>query len=288
MATIHRIVTSQVEGRTLSDDYESHTYVFSDDGLLVRYRDGQQGQPILRPGEFYGAGYDSGDGNGYNTIKLIPHAPGGSPTDDRYIIIDPTAPNHIHIRAGGNIDQANAQLILGGENNHVAISDVGVGNEVVIKTTDIIGEQSFSRLWIFYPSGDIQFPTGGVQRAAYNISRANLNGAAVETPTTIDTVNGIVRLAITTVGSDYFHLADGQYDGQVMRFLPGSFVNLAKPTDIRISVGKLRYVDPNDGELYEFTNVLYVPFLLGTQTALVTAVFVDGYWSFDGGAMAIE
>jgi len=60
---------------------------------------------------------------GNNTIILAPstsYAPG---VNDQYIIVDPTAPNHIHLRAGGAIDSSNADLYLGGEETNVLVSD---------------------------------------------------------------------------------------------------------------------------------------------------------------------
>ena len=45
--------------------------------------------------------------------------------DDRYLVIEPTGPSDIHIRAGGPINQSTANLRLGGEYNHVEISDYG-------------------------------------------------------------------------------------------------------------------------------------------------------------------
>jgi len=42
---------------------------------------------------------------------------------DQHIVIDATAPNHIHIRAGGEIDQSTADLFLGGEDTNVKVSD---------------------------------------------------------------------------------------------------------------------------------------------------------------------
>lgn len=42
---------------------------------------------------------------------------------EQYIVIDPTAPDHIHIRGGGPIDNCNAELTLGGENNNVIVYD---------------------------------------------------------------------------------------------------------------------------------------------------------------------
>jgi hypothetical protein len=61
----------------------------------------------------------SGDGQGYTTLRLIPDDTIES--FDQYLIIDPTNPNHIHIRAGGTIDNSDAALILGGEVSHFAV-----------------------------------------------------------------------------------------------------------------------------------------------------------------------
>lgn len=127
MADIKRIVTSDVPGRNLSDTYE-RSYVVGEDGRIDYYTGGGEMLAVVKPGTIYGADHDSADGQGLNTLKLIPHAPGGFPNDDRYLIIDPTMPNHIHIRAGGTIDQSNAELILGGEANHVKVDD---GSRVV-------------------------------------------------------------------------------------------------------------------------------------------------------------
>ena len=121
MSKINKIVTSEVEGRNLSDFYGDNSYSFDTAGRINYYGTGKMG-PVIQPGILYGSNADSGDGYGYNTIKLIPHAPDGQSYDDRYLIIDPTAPNHIHIRAGGTQDASNAELILGGEKNFVKIN----------------------------------------------------------------------------------------------------------------------------------------------------------------------
>jgi hypothetical protein len=63
----------------------------------------------------------SGDGNSYDTIKIVPDI--DREEFDQYLIIDPTVPNHIHIRAGGEQDASNADLILGAEDTHVMVSD---------------------------------------------------------------------------------------------------------------------------------------------------------------------
>ncbi len=70
-----------------------------------------------------GAGTASGDGNGYSTLELVPD--NNLYENDQYLVIDPTSPTHIHIRAGGTQDSSNAELFLGGENNHVRVTDFG-------------------------------------------------------------------------------------------------------------------------------------------------------------------
>ena len=132
MAKIKRIVTSDIEGRTLSDRYDDNSYIYNSEGLIQHYGDNSVMHAVLRPGTFYGADGDSGDGFGNNTIKLVPNYNGG---DDRYLIIDPTVPNHIHIRAGGQMDASTAELILGGENTHVRVIDSS--SSVVINANDI-------------------------------------------------------------------------------------------------------------------------------------------------------
>jgi hypothetical protein len=67
-----------------------------------------------------GAGTASGDGYGLGTIEIVPD---GNITSDQYLIIDPTAPNHIHIRAGGIQDESNADILLGAEYTNVQVSD---------------------------------------------------------------------------------------------------------------------------------------------------------------------
>lgn len=94
--------------------------------------------------EFPGSGYienvidGSGDGNGYDTFKIVPDddlvSGNGS---DQYIIIDPTAPNHIHIRAGGVQDSSFADLFLGAERTHIKVSDQDGNVRISSKQSDI-------------------------------------------------------------------------------------------------------------------------------------------------------
>lgn len=69
-----------------------------------------------------------------NQMFLYPSQTYNSLTD-QYIIVDPTAVNHIHLRAGGTIDSSNAELFLGGENTSVQVSDTT--KEVYIRANGI-------------------------------------------------------------------------------------------------------------------------------------------------------
>ena len=91
----------------------------------------------------------SGDGLGYATIELYPDS---SATLDQYIIIDPTSPNHIHIRAGGTQDNSQADLFLGGENSYF-----GIGSG--LNPSTIVAANSF--IWEFGSDGVLTFPDGG-------------------------------------------------------------------------------------------------------------------------------
>jgi len=82
-----------------------------------------------------------------NPSGLLELNPDETNEDDRYIVIDPTEPNHIHLRAGGTIDASGADLFLGGEQNYVRVSD---GNtNVEIRTNDIYA-------WQFTNDGKLQ------------------------------------------------------------------------------------------------------------------------------------
>jgi cytochrome c-type biogenesis protein CcmE len=69
-----------------------------------------------------------------NQMFLYPSQTYNSLTD-QYIIVDPTAVNHIHLRAGGTIDSSNAELFLGGENTNLQVSDTT--KEVYIRANGI-------------------------------------------------------------------------------------------------------------------------------------------------------
>lgn len=77
---------------------------------------------------------DSGDGNGYDTLQLHPDTSLSS--YDQYLVIDPTSPGHIHIRAGGTQDASSAELYLGAEKNYVRVID-GQGVRIQNENADL-------------------------------------------------------------------------------------------------------------------------------------------------------
>jgi hypothetical protein len=102
--------------------------------------------------QIIGAGNASSDGLNAGTMQLVPDANLGT---DQYLIIDPTSPNHIHIRAGGTLDGSNADLIMGGENTNVLVSDTG--DYVDVRTTS----ETTTNIWRFGSDGVLSGPAMG-------------------------------------------------------------------------------------------------------------------------------
>lgn len=127
MARMNKVVTSQIEARTTDDRIEPNTYTYTSTGVFIRHDEDRVGQRVVGPGVLYGANKDSADQSGLNTIKLIPN---NDFETDQFIIVEPTGPNHIHIRAGGTQDASTADLILGAENTNVIVSDGGNSVEI--------------------------------------------------------------------------------------------------------------------------------------------------------------
>jgi hypothetical protein len=84
-----------------------------------------------------------------NTLLLAPSVNYGPGVNDQYIILDPTLPNHIHVRAGGTIDSSSAELYLGGEQTNVQVSDAT--KEVYIRANN-------AHFWTFGDDGVLNLP----------------------------------------------------------------------------------------------------------------------------------
>lgn len=131
----------------------------------------------------------SGDGNGYTTMELHPDM--SRSNSGQYLIIDPTAPNHIHIRAGGEQDNASAQLILGGENSYVSVGQ-GPNPSVYVAAN--------SNFWEFGNNGYIYFPDGGILR---------IKGTAPGTSIGTEGDN----VGMIAFDNDYFYYCTSQWNG---------------------------------------------------------------------------
>jgi hypothetical protein len=159
-------------------EFQDGTITLPADGGEIQYPDGTtQNSANLTGGvtfsgvQIIGSGEGSGDGNGYSTLELVPDADLAG--NHQYLVIDPAGPNHIHIRAGGDQDDSNAELILGGEHAHFRTSDVTHGVSVRAaaggtKTLNFTGRSCAN-----YGSVDIECPPGSTfeyQGAQYSIT----------------------------------------------------------------------------------------------------------------------
>jgi hypothetical protein len=86
---------------------------------------------------------------GDSTMELLPDA---TIQTDQYLVIEPTGPNHIHVRTGGTIDESAADLYLGGERNNVFVSDTN--SYVGISTKQL---ESVYTYWNFNTSSNTEF-----------------------------------------------------------------------------------------------------------------------------------
>jgi len=150
----------------------------------------------------------SGDGNGYSTIELVPDV--DRYNSDQYLIVDPTAPGHIHIRAGGTQDNSGADLILGGENSHVKVT---AGSNPPIYVT--VNNQN----WLFGIDGVLQTPggitlQGNIQFADNTIQTTAADFGYLDLDK--DTIKG-------TAGYQYTFATDGYFSGSTSSESPNYF-----------------------------------------------------------------
>jgi hypothetical protein len=93
------------------------------------------------------------DEPGNDTIELVPDI--DLYASDRYLIIDPTGPDHIHIRAGGPQDDSDATLILGAEKSNISIDDQADAHISILSRTE---DGTTSHVWQFNNDGSTRFP----------------------------------------------------------------------------------------------------------------------------------
>jgi hypothetical protein len=122
----------------------------------------------------------SGDGNGYTTLTLQPDT---SLATDQYVVLDPTTPNHIHIRAGGIIDSSSAYLYLGGEKSNVVVRnlDNSFNEKHWVQINSQTGSTQYT--WTFDDDGKLNMPgaleqgSGVVATGSYSHAEGNITQA---------------------------------------------------------------------------------------------------------------
>lgn len=130
--------------------------------------------------QIIGSGEDSGDGLNNGTIELVPDST--LYASDQYLVVDPTAPGHIHLRAGGTQDASNAELILGGERAHVRVVDNL--HEVLVRSTSGGNQQTISLGGFRYNGGEAAaygpIPTGSTfvygDGVTYTVTNSRYDG----------------------------------------------------------------------------------------------------------------
>jgi hypothetical protein len=286
MTTIRRIPTSKIDGNdsnsTNIDEIrpfgEIAVYIDEsgpDDKLTLMMFDGERTHlksKVLAAGVVYGSDADSGDGNNRDTIKLIPdaelHRDGGNYNNDQYLIIDPTIGDpvgHIHIRAGGSMDNSTADLFLGGEQNNVRVSDT---NDRVSITADA-GEGGI-KTWLFDGGGAVTFPDSTVQTTAFTGTgeTTDLVSTTTASITTASNANdgpfvGMVSVALEADGTVVFGPAGGtsepdQLDGVDLTRLVGGTITqtgtgISSPILSVTSLGNKLYSIQVEGTLATLT-----------------------------------
>lgn len=201
MTTIRRINVSQIGGNDANTNDPNEIRPFGETGfyidesgntdkLVLIMSDGVRTNlknKVLSPGVLFGSNADSSDVNGADTIKLIPDADLYNQGSQQYLIVDPTTPNHIHLRGGGPIDNSGAHLFIGGENSNLNIP-TGVNPPVNITANN--------NLWSFGTDGNITFPDATVQTTAWAGATDTLDSVTDRGATTNNSIT--VGAVITT------------------------------------------------------------------------------------------
>ena len=293
MTTIRKIVTSKIDGDNANNTSTSEVRPFGElavyidtennggpDKLELLMFDGARTHlrsKVLSKGTFYGGDADSADqGDGienFDTIKLIPdaelHYNDSDYGNDQYLIIDPTAgsPGHIHIRAGGAIDNSSADLYLGGEQTFVRVSDTT--DNVAIRTGLSAAIENV-KVWTV----DELVPPGDVWRLFINDSTYPTLGTTVQIGETVTTTWGTpVTATIVDIQQDA-----GKWQIHVDQDITAGFAN---DDTVTFNRGSKTWTFGNAGNLTVPANSS----ILTNETALkiathstTTYTFNQAYW----------
>lgn len=176
-----------------------------------------------------------------NALYLVPSTSYAPEVNDQYIIIDPTAPNRIHLRAGGVIDNSTANLYLGGEITNVVVYD---GSEKVTISAN-------TSTWEFDSNNTLYLPGG---------SRLSSNGYSID-------------LIAGSGGYSYVGLESSDSNNLIWVDNIGTYIATNWSIDQHIwffdTTGKLTL--PNAAEIYDVPGTLFVNSAQSTFSGNVTA-----------------
>lgn len=229
---------------------------FGDDGILNLAGGNSTIQSIAN---------NAGDSSGLSTLNLVPDSTTG---DDRYIIVDPTGPNHIHIRAGGVQDGSNSLLFLGGEQAYTRIDDFN--HEVQIGAYDSANTAGY--YWSFDNTGTLTIPGNLVASGAS--PAPSLSGfsslSAVDSMTVGSNavmLSSSGNITVTgTVSADIFSTSDGglTHSGTGL----GINADAGKSVYLSADFGNINWNFGADGNLTLPGNTFAVNYSNGTQVSL--------------------
>lgn len=163
------LIQSNVNIELQANTGTAQTWTFGTDGNLTLPSQGNLvGFTANNLGHLQWIGNSSGDGAGYTTLQLVPDdtLTGG----DQYLIIDPTAGGHIHIRAGGTQDNSAAFLYLGGENSYF---QVPAGNDPSVYIAASNNVWDFGNDGVLYTPGNVS--VSGNVSASGNVTAGNIS-----------------------------------------------------------------------------------------------------------------
>lgn len=179
--------------------------------------------------EFPGSGWiknpiaSSGDGLDRDTFVIVPDGTIEGDGSHQYLIIDPTAPNHIHVRAGGTQDASSADLFLGAEMTHVRVSD---------------------------QTRDVYISSRGWQQS---MAHANINQEANEYLVTTDVVTANSGWTVEVNGTSYI-ISDVQLntpiEGQTTIYAPGAIFGTYAIYNVFAPDYTNQWTFDSDGTLY--------------------------------------
>ena len=135
MAKINKFATSEIEGlETDSSVISPLGFHYNSQGTVFFSNGSAQSKKFVSPGKVYGNGGDSANPEGGDTLKLYPDQRIDGSTN-QYVILDASAEDEIHIRAGGAEDKSDSALFIGGQKTYVKVDD-NTGSVTLSSTDD--------------------------------------------------------------------------------------------------------------------------------------------------------